>query len=493
MLELIVFLCGAAVMVLEMVGARVLAPYLGTSIVVWTSLIGVILASLSLGYWWGGRLADRKPSFRALGLIILFAGVFIGCVAGSKAYILDFLQNYAKDVHIGSTLANLILFAPPSVLLGMVSPYAVRLKLCELDRSGRTVGNLYALSTLGSIVGTFVAGFFLIAWFGSTSILLAIAALLVVCSLLAAGADRLGKALVLLLLVLGFLVARLHADYLESFGFFDMDTSYNRVILFNSRHTKTDRLVRVMTTAPKRVQSAVFLDDPYELVLEYTRFFNLAWHFRPGIKRALVLGGGGYSFPKYALQAHPELSLDVVEIDPGITDLARRFFALADDPRLNLLHEDARTFLNRASTPYDAVFVDTFGTHYSIPFHLTTVECVRRIRDLLADDGIVIMNTICAVEGNNGRFLRAELATYKAVFPQVFVFALEGPLKGAEMQNVLLVAFKTERQPSFESADPELSAFLAKRWTKPVELDLPPLTDDYAPVDRYVTTLASVL
>ena len=445
MLELIVFLCGAAVMVLEMVGARVLAPYLGTSIVVWTSLIGVILASLSLGYWWGGRLADKNPSRRALGLIILFAAVFVGCVAGAKAYVLEFLQHHAKDLHLGSTLANLILFAPPSVLLGMVSPYAVRLKLSELARSGRTVGNLYAISTVGSIVGTFVAGFVLIACFGSTQILIGIAGLLAVCSLLCAGTQRLAKVLVLLLLLLGCLAARLYDDYLAGFGFFDLDTAYSRVLVFNSRHTATDRPVRVMTTAPKRVQSAMFHDDPLDLVLEYTRFFNLAWHFKPDIRRGLVLGGGGYSFPKHALAAHPELWLDVVEIDPGITALARRFFALEDDPRLAINHEDARTFVNRAHEPYDAVFVDAFGTHYSVPFHLTTVEFAGRVRELLADDGVAILNTICAVEGDGGRFLRAELATYRTVFPQVFVFALEGPFKGEEVQNVLLVAFKTQK------------------------------------------------
>ncbi len=122
MLELVVFVCGAVVMILEMVGSRILAPYLGTSIVVWTSLIGVILGCLSLGYWWGGKISDRNATYKTLSLIILLAAVSIASVALSKSMILDLLQSTSESVHLGSTLATLVLFAPPSVLLGMVAP-----------------------------------------------------------------------------------------------------------------------------------------------------------------------------------------------------------------------------------------------------------------------------------------------------------------------------------------------------------------------------------
>jgi predicted membrane-bound spermidine synthase len=156
MLGVIVFLCGAVVMILEMVGSRILAPYLGTSIVVWTSLIGIILGCLSIGYWWGGQLADENPSYRSLSLIILLAGLFVATIALSKSYVLELLQRHAGTIHLGATLGTLLLFAPPSILLGMVSPYAVRLKMRDLRDSGRTVGNLYAISTMGSIFGTFL-------------------------------------------------------------------------------------------------------------------------------------------------------------------------------------------------------------------------------------------------------------------------------------------------------------------------------------------------
>jgi len=131
MLEITVFLCGAVVMVIELTGSRVMAPYLGTSLVVWTSLIGIILASLSLGYWWGGRMADRRPEARLLGGIILLAAFATAAVAATKSFMLGFLQSQGAGLHMSAVWSTLLLFAPPSVLLGMVAPFAVRLKLAD--------------------------------------------------------------------------------------------------------------------------------------------------------------------------------------------------------------------------------------------------------------------------------------------------------------------------------------------------------------------------
>ena len=177
MLHCSVFLCGAALMIIELTGSRILAPFLGPSLVVWTSLIGIILASLSLGAWWGGILADRRPSARLLGRIVLLAAWATAAIGLSKSWVLPFLQG-AGSLHVTAIVATLVLFAPASVLLGMVAPFAVRLQLADTEVAGRTAGSLYALSTIGSIAGTFLAGFVLIAWVGSTAILFITAAVL---------------------------------------------------------------------------------------------------------------------------------------------------------------------------------------------------------------------------------------------------------------------------------------------------------------------------
>jgi predicted membrane-bound spermidine synthase len=183
-LEIIVFICGAVVMAFEIIGSRMLGPYVGTSIFVWTGIIGVILLCLSLGYYFGGKIADRKPEFKLLAMIILFAGLFIGISTLIKDGLLSMLLNVFSNVKLISLLASFTLFSIPSVLLGMVSPFAARLKIKTLDKSGSAVGNLYAISTLGSITGTFLAGFYLIPSFGVTSILYLLAIILVLSALL---------------------------------------------------------------------------------------------------------------------------------------------------------------------------------------------------------------------------------------------------------------------------------------------------------------------
>lgn len=506
MLELAVFLCGAVVMVLELTGSRVLAPFLGTSIVVWTSLIGVVLGALSLGYWWGGRLADRRPEPKLLSRLILLAAVTTLFMAASKGLLLTFLLHKSSlgvsDMPLnmaGATLAaTLILFGPASVLLGMVSPFAVRLRMESASSSGRTAGNLYALSTLGSIVGTFAAGFWLTATLGTTNIILCMAGVLVLASACVHRGDALGKlgAVALIGLAaggLGLYDARLQS----AVGLFDLDTNYQRVLVFSTQSVVSGRETRVLATGPEGVQSAMFPDEPQALAVPYTRFYRLAGHFRPDLRRMLMLGGGGYSFPKYVLSQPHEFggqpSLDVVEIDPGITAIAGEHFGWPGHPDVRVHHDDARRFLARAqgSQPYQVALMDVFTSHYSVPFHLATQETVRGLSQALDADGVVLVNCISAATGPRSRFYRALLATYKSVFPRVESFLVGNRDDPADFQNIMLVAFKSPAAPLFTSPDAELQAMLDARYEPgpPHPGDPPVLTDDFAPVDHYLLSL----
>lgn len=485
MLEIAVFLCGAVVMVIELTGSRVLAPYLGTSLVVWTSLIGVVLAALSLGYWWGGRLADRRPEVRLLSRIVFLAAAATALLGLSKAWVLAGVQDQGGGLYLAAVTATVVLFAPPAILLGMVAPFAVRLKMRDADSSGRTAGNLYALSTLGSIAGTFLAGFVLIAWVGSTNILFLMAVVLVVAAALVHRSGLRAKALAVAVFA-GLLVLSLARDaHLAGIGFVDTDTSYNRVLVYGS--VEEGRPVRALVTGPGAKQSAMYPEAPAELAMAYTRYYRLARHFAPGLSRVLVLGGGGYSFPKYMLAHWPGVSVDVVELDPGITALAREHFALRDDPRLRVLGEDGRTFLNRNGEKYDAVLCDVFTSSYAIPFHLATVEAVQRVRAALKPDGVVLVNLLSALEGDDGRLYRALFATYAAVFPRVEAFSVGDPGDGRSRINVILAAFMPGCDPGRPAGDPETAAMLGRRLPVPAA-DVPAMTDEYAPVDRYVAS-----
>jgi len=487
MLELVVFLCGAVVMVVELAATRVLAPFLGTSTVVWTSVIGVILAALSLGYWWGGRLADRHPSPRALSIVILLAAVFTGLIGFSRSFVVEMIQASGSGLHFSSVQAVVLLFAPPAALLGMVSPFAARIRMTDCSRAGSTVGRLYALSTVGSIVGTFAGGFFLIAFFGSALILFLMASVLALASILCHVSKWPLKAALAGVFVALYLVAAADARSLAASGVIDVDTPYQRVLVYPSRDFTTGRAMRALSTGPEGVQGGVYPDEPDALALNYTRYLTLASHFSPDMRRVLVLGGGAYAFPKYVLSKHPAATLDVVEIDPGITSLAKAHFFLPDDARQRIVHEDARTFLNANSNRYDVIVEDVFNSAASIPFHLATVETVRKIYDALKNDGVLIVNTIAALEGPKSRLYKSFFATYASVFPQVHAVRAWGSSAETDLQNILLVCFKSSAPRQWTSPDESLRSKLERRITPPDLAGALVLTDDFAPVERYLT------
>ncbi|WP_028575558.1 fused MFS/spermidine synthase [Desulfonatronovibrio hydrogenovorans] len=486
-LELIVFCSGAVVMILELVGARILAPYLGTSIIVWTGLIGIVLASLSIGYYLGGRLADKGATMARLSIIILGSGLLIALCTMIHKPVLSFLLQTSSDIYFNVVLATTILFGPPSIGLGMITPYAVKMKIRSLETSGSSVGRMYALSTIGSIVGTFLSGFVLVAFFASTNILFFLAVIMGLLSLLTAFKPAPAAKFALAIIgIAGITVVSSYQSSARERGFFDLDSRYNRIQIYQGHEQGTDRLVRVITTSPGRYQSAMYVDDPQELILEYTKYFRLIKHFNPDIKKTLMLGGGAYSFPKHYLNALPKAEIHVVEIDPEFTRLAREHFYLQDSPRLTITHQDGRTYLNSSSQKYDAIVADVFSGSYYIPFQMTTLEAVENMSRLLKPKGVVLMNIISAAGGPNSRYFQAQLKTFEQVFPQVFAFQVDAPIDAKKNQNIMLAAFKSHEPVTMSNPDPELDRMLANLWQDDFEHDLPVLTDNFAPVDRYL-------
>lgn len=483
-----VFLCGACLMILELAGSRVLAPYVGTSLVVWTTLIGVVMGFLSLGYWYGGILADKLSEAKILSATIFASSVSVFMIIVSDSWLLESIQNGIHSIYAGSILATFLLFSVPSFLLGIVSPYAARLKMSSMDNSGRTVGNLYALSTMGSIVGTFAAGFFLIPLLGTTRVLYFIAMTLMAVSLIVySGRFFKTRVALALLLFLGLSLSLWQSLKASPDKLVDVDTSYNRIWI-KPGNPVARRPVLNLLTDPLAIQSGMFLDKDDDLVFKYTKFYRLADYFNRDIKEALVIGGAAYSYPKDFLQKHGGSTLDVAEIDPGMTDLAKRYFNLPSTDRLSIHHEDGRVFLNRNEKKYDAIYVDAFGSQASIPYQLTTKEAVQRIYDSLGDDGVVMVNIISAIDGPKGKFLRAEYATYKEVFPQLFLFRVY-PADPSQHQNLMLVGLKKKWEGDLRADSAELKGYLDGQWRNPIKEDLPILTDDHAPVDYYTMNL----
>ena len=488
-LNLIVFICGAVVMIYEITGSRVLAPFIGTSTYIWTSLIGVILGALSLGYWIGGRTADRHPKKAVLASAILVAAGLIALTTLVKDAILTAIAAFPAGLELKAVIAAVILFAPASVALGFVTPYAVKLRIESLGEAGRTVGSLYALSTIGSIVGTFTAGFLLLPFLGTNRTLYLITSALFLATflLIPFRPDRKNAAV---LIVLAFAIA---ANELTSYamfrsiGFEDVDTEYSRVRVFRTTDPTTQRPIEAMTFDPHSTQSAMFTDSD-DLVFEYTKFYHLISVLKPEFQRSLMIGGAGYSFPKAYLAAYPNATLDVVEIDPKLTEIARRRFRLAEHPRLHIFHEDGRVFLNRReSKAYDVVMMDAFGSLFSVPYQLTTIEAVSEIHRVLSDDGVVVFNIGSAIGADASLFLQAEFATYQRVFPYVHLFKVRPERSDRELQNLIVVACKRQCLPAESNGDPLMKSLLERQYQSPIPSNVPILTDDLAPVERYMS------
>ena len=483
LLEIAIFLCGAIVMVYEIVGSRVVAPHFGTSIYVWTSLIGIILASLSTGYWLGGRLADKKPQYSSLAWVILLAAVLIGLTTLIKENILEFLIYIFDGMIMRTLFAAILLFAPASILLGMVSPYAVRLKLNSINTSGATVGKLYAISTVGSIIGTFLAGFFLIPFAGTTNILYLIAGVLALTSLsLHLHAFKFSRILPAIIVLLGSASLAYASNNKES-DIINVDTRYNHVQIFDMDYWITGEPIKVMKINDE-YSSAMFPDND-SLVYEYTWYYQLAEHFKPDFKTTLMIGGAAYSYPKYYLQKYPEAMIDVVEIDPDLTRLAKEHFRLKDDAHMRIFHEDGRTYLNKCEEKYDVILGDAYKSLLAIPFQLTTVEAIQKKYDMLNENGVVIENLIASIDGPAGAFMKSEFATFKEVFPQVFLFACHDPLDKDRLQSISMVALKSDQAPSFSNTDDMLQGFLDHKIDVVIPSDVIILTDEYAPVEYF--------
>ncbi|OGY50066.1 MAG: hypothetical protein A2951_00890 [Candidatus Buchananbacteria bacterium RIFCSPLOWO2_01_FULL_56_15] len=486
-LELIVFTAGTVVMILELIGSRILAPYLGTSIFVWTSLIGVILAALSVGYYLGGKFSQKNPTLTFLTTTLLVASLTLLLLPLVKDVLLFYVMSLG--VAAGSVIATIILFTPSSLLLGMVSPYAIRLKAQQLESVGGVAGNLYALSTMGSIFGTFLAGFYLIPHFSSTQIIFGLSFVLLVCALLG-GVSR--AKVFTLLIPIGFLAA---AQFVPSPYLFETDSTYNHIRVDDFVEPETGLTQRVLFLATE-THSTIYLESdepatPYHLMY---RIDNL---FKPTIERALALGGGAYAVPLDALKRHPQATITVVEIDPAVTDTARRYFKLRDDKRLTIHHQDGRVFLNTDQNRYDIIYGDAFSSFYSIPFQLTTREAVQLMSDRLTDDGVLILNLISSLDGETSLFFQSEYLTLQSVFPQIYLFPIHyyDGSKTNQVQNIIMVASKdktrlTEAQLRAR-ASVEQQALLDHLWKNDVNLDpkIKVLTDEWAPVDYYISKL----
>lgn len=500
-----VFISSACIMVLELVASRLIARHLGSSLYTWTAVIGVVLAGITIGNYIGGRIADRFQTRKTLAT--LFAISSVACVI---TVILNnlvgewiWLWHFSWPVRIFTHVS--LVFLLPSVLLGTISPVVAKMALDRGLAMGRTVGTIYAWGAAGSIAGTFAAGYYLIATMGTIAIIWTVAGILLLMAILYW--VRLWPLhLWTLLFVCALILSVAKIEWCQTAGavLALREKPDPKVIYQDESQYCYIAVRRISTSSDKRVfmqdklmHSQIIMQDITDLQYSYEQIYAAVTRQLSQNKNklsVLVIGGGGYVFPRYVEKIWPGSRVDVVEIDPGVTEAAMQAFGLERDTAINTFTMDARNYVTKLleqertegkKTRYDFIYEDALSD-YSIPYQLTTKEFNDKITHILTDNGIYMIELIDIYD--SGLFVGSFINTLEQTFPYVYVVT-EDESRSARNTFVVIAA---NREINLENIASEKSVKSLNLWILS-DSDIKTLvdkahgivlTDDYAPVEN---------
>ncbi len=528
--NIVVFIASFCTLVIELVAGRIMAPYVGVSLYTWTSIIGVVLAGISIGAYLGGRIADRYPRSSTLGWLLFLSG--LGAFSISPLTNLVGGAYFQTSLMVRILLITTIIFFAPSCLLGMISPVVVKLTLNNLEKTGNVVGKIYAFSTLGSIFGTFATGFYLISWMGTRHILLTMGVILILSAFIFGGFFRRKKTLALSSLLLFLLLiilpittlyvyARIYPDEVTvsspiqslklSYGYAFNPPIDEETYFFKESDYYTIKLKRNIKSHHGNPLESLVLDhlvhsytdlkDPFYLEYEYIRIYEEFVRWQSGKKKsfkALFLGGGGYTFPRFIEAKYPKAEIDVVEIDPEITQVVKKYLGVSENTRIRSFNEDGRWFVMNCKEDgsYDFIFGDAFND-LSIPYHLTTKEFALELKRLLKPEGLLLANVIDSFK--EGAFMPSYIRTLEEVFGKgnVHLVTLTSDYDHIGISTCVIVASPKKldmedfvrtiqkgkgKMTSHVMPQEELQKYLTERYSVI-------LTDDYVPVDNLIAPI----
>jgi spermidine synthase len=502
--HVLVFIAGFCLMVIELVASRIVAPYLGSSLYTWTGVIGVVLAGIAVGNYTGGMAAEKGVNKRTVGLIFILAG-FVAILAFFMSRPLaDVIRDIRPQLPVAIILFSVLEFFPVSFLLSNITPIVIASSLDSLQKTGTTVGRIYAVSSLASILGTFAAGYVLIPLLGVKTIMLCVGAILIMTGVIV-GRPQTTKVSLTAMVFVGLLYATLFLP-----KFCDSETRYYclRITPVQAaegivRYLRLDCLVHSkVSLEPRRL--GYDYESAYAVVTEY-----LQEQMAGQPIRAMFIGGGGYVMPRYMEEVYPDSQLTVAEIDPGVTEMNIKYLGLNPEGRIHTVNEDARQFLvseDARGQTYDIVFGDAYND-IAIPFHLTTKEFFQLVRDHLSPGGIYALNIIDA--NNQGRLWSSFMRTAAEVFPYIEMATLDVEWQKNPWRTtfVLLASNEPIDQDRWRAA---ADTAYAERLLPPAPVSLEAavylmtdkekeemmnshkglvLTDDYVPVDSLTTPL----
>ena len=469
-----VFFTGLCVTAIELTASRFLAPFFGASIFIWANVIGVVLAALALGYYLGGRFADKNSSVLGLYTVIFFTGFFTIMIPliGKPVMTVSFeiFSREQSGVFWGSLIAVLILFAFPLILLGMVSPWAAKLATERLDMVGSTVGKLYSISTIGSIFGVFLPVLVTIPFLGTARTFFLFGILLLVLGAFGLCKKKLFS-VPLISAALLFMPISLYGN--------DPQVLAEKESLYNTLHVRelADKSRYLIINEGQGVQSFF---NPTELMSKrYWDAASLLPAFNPEGERFLTVGVAGGTAIRIFHHFYPEVLIDGVDVDADILKLAEKYFNLKQDDHLKLHIADGRMFLKNASYKYDFVLLDAYTKEASIPFHLVTKEFFQELKGNLTEKGVVMINV--ATFGERQEIAAAITNTLAGVFVHTSTWWF--PNSGSWM----IVASDNELRPGGNIQDAYLQSLLDDFQKNSREVTYNPakivFTDDKTPIE----------
>jgi spermidine synthase len=454
-----VFLTGAAVMVIELLGTRLIAPFYGASLYVWTSVISVTLIALALGYFIGGRWADRAKK-TGLALIIALSGLLTLLIPWLTAPVL--LATDAMGLRMGVFISTLVLFSPSLIMLGMIGPFAVKLATASLDGVGAGTGSIYAVSTVGSVIGTLFLGFYLFPQVGSREIFIGLGIALLILAAGVAYFERKRISLMIALppiaalMVIGIALLPRVADSAHRTASndsnhiqFERESLYGWVRVID----KPEENFRLLTVDASTIGAATISHG--ENVLTYQRIVDILPALTPHIKRALLIGQGA-GHMAMTLKNHGIVT-DTLEIDPAVAEAASQYFGFT--PTGQTIIGDARYEIRKLTNTYDLIILDVF-TGGSEPVHLLTVETMTQLRSLLSEHGLLALNFVAFFEDGKNKALASVAKTLAQVFTHQQVFISE---PDTEFNDFIFLAANRELELNNEAMSAAQSDWLVKR------------------------------
>lgn len=502
-LLLVVLLSGMTSLAIEMSASRLLAPYFGSSLFIWANLIGMELIYLTIGYYVGGRLADKKPTAFRLYTIVTIAAIFIGLVPIIAEPILHIsligFANLNFGAFYGSLIGTIFLFAIPVILLGMVTPFAIRLEITQLDQAGNTAGIIYALSTLGSIIGTFLPVFAFIPTVGTAATFEIFAGILFaggMAGLWLAGSRpkvmKFGLPMTTILLVSMFGASLPHSIKPSYAGqlLTEKESLYNYIQVVKYQDQYQLILNEGQAIHSVYTPGQVLSNGIWDLFL-MAPFFNNPPFRSQDVHSAAIIGLGAGTIPYIISNTYGPIPIDGVEIDPEIVKLGRHYFAM-NEPNLNVIVDDGRYFLERTNKHYDLICIDAYQQPY-IPFQMTTKEFFQLVRTHLTPKGTIALNA--GRTSNDFRLVNALATTIHSVFKHVYV------IDSLYNTNSMIIATNDDTTTITNFAkntqyitQPDLQ-FIANQVNDPMS-NLRPgatngvlFTDDHAPVEAIINQI----